>query len=231
MKYSKIISGEFISRPNRFIAKVNINGAQEIVHVKNTGRCKELLIKGCRVYLSQSDNPNRKTKYDLIAVEKIKELGETLLINMDSQAPNDVACEWLKNEFFPIGTKIRREVKFGDSRFDFYAENEYEKSFIEVKGVTLEKNGIALFPDAPTIRGVKHINELIKAKECGFSAYILFVVQTKGVTAFSPNAETHPEFAETLKNAIDKGVTVLVYDCNVTTDSLTIDSQIKKIII
>ena len=230
MKYSKIISGEFKSRPNRFIAKVIINGIEETVHVKNTGRCKELLIEGCKVYLSESDNKERKTKYDLIAVEKVKETGEKILINMDSQAPNDVAYEWLKTEFFKKGTNIRREVKFGDSRFDLYAENEEEKAFIEVKGVTLEKDGVALFPDAPTLRGVKHINELIKAKECGFSAYILFVVQMKGVHTFLPNAETHPEFAKVLKNAYDKGVNILVYDCIVTPDSLKIDSEIKKII-
>ena len=230
MKYSKIISGEFKSRLNRFIAKVIINGIEETVHVKNTGRCKELLIEGCKVYLYESDNKERKTKYDLIAVEKVKETGEKILINMDSQAPNDVAYEWLKTEFFKKGTTIRREVKFGDSRFDLYAENEEEKAFIEVKGVTLEKDGVALFPDAPTLRGVKHINELIKAKECGFSAYILFVVQMKGVHTFLPNAETHPEFAKVLKNAYDKGVNILVYDCIVTPDSLKIDSEIKKII-
>ena len=229
MKYSKIISGEFKSRPNRFIAKVIINGKEETVHVKNTGRCKELLIEGSRVYLSESDNKERKTKFDLIAVEKVKKSGEKILINMDSQAPNDVAYEWLGSEFFKKGTNIRREVKYGDSRFDFYAENEEEKAFIEVKGVTLEKDRVALFPDAPTLRGVKHINELIKAKEEGFSAYILFVVQMKGIHTFSPNAETHPDFAKALKNAADKGVNILVYDCVVTPDSLKIDSKIKKI--
>ena len=229
MKYSKIIKGEFISRPNRFIAKVKIGDAEETVHVKNTGRCKELLIKGVTVYLEESDNINRKTKYDLIAVEKTKESGEKILINMDSQAPNQVAFEWLSANFFPEGTKIRREVKFGDSRFDIYAENENEKAFIEVKGVTLERDGVALFPDAPTLRGVKHINELIKAVKEGFSAYILFVVQMKGITAFSPNYETHREFGETLKKAADNGVGILVYDCSVTPDSLNIDSQIKEI--
>lgn len=229
MKYSKIIKGEFISRPNRFIAKVSINGKEETVHVKNTGRCKELLIEGSTVYLAESENNQRKTKYDLVAVEKIKDSGEKILINMDSQAPNDAAEEWLRYNFFPENTKIRREVKFGDSRFDFYAENEREKVFIEVKGVTLEKDGLALFPDAPTVRGVKHINELVTAKQNGFKAYILFVVQMKGVTAFAPNTETHPEFEKALKNALENGVEILVYDCLVTPDSLTIDSPIKEI--
>ena len=163
-------------------------------------------------------------------MEKVKESGEIILINMDSQAPNDVAYEWLQEKFFKKGTTIRREVKFGDSRFDLYAENEEEKAFIEVKGVTLEKDGVALFPDAPTLRGVKHINELIKAKECGYSAYILFVVQMKGVHTFSPNKQTHQEFAKALKEAYDKGVNILVYDCTVTPDSLKIDSKIKRII-
>ena len=161
MTYKNIVSGRFISRPNRFIAKVNINGQEETVHVKNTGRCKELLIPGCKVFLAPSENPNRKTKFDLIAVIKKTENKE-ILINMDSQIPNLAAVEWLKKgTLFSKEALIKREVTFKNSRFDLYIEDDGRKAFIEVKGVTLENNGTAMFPDAPTIRGVKHINELI----------------------------------------------------------------------
>lgn len=229
MKYRKIIEGIFLSRPNRFIAKVKIGETEETVHVKNTGRCKELLITGCKVYLAESDNPLRKTRYDLIAVEKQRDKKGPLLINMDSQAPNTAAEEWLIGGFFPENAKLRREVKYGDSRFDFYIETENEKAFLEVKGVTLEKNGIALFPDAPTIRGVKHINELIKAKENGFSAYILFIIQMDGIYTFTPNTETHPEFSAALKDAAEKGVKILAYNCTVSPDSMYVNSAIKEI--
>lgn len=231
MKYSKILSARFLNRPNRFIADVDINGQKERVHVKNTGRCKELLLAGAKVYLAEGDNPNRKTAYDLVAVHKIRDNQNELLINMDSQAPNIVAEEWLVGGLFPKNAKIRREVKYGDSRFDFYIENGEEKAFLEVKGVTLEKNGKALFPDAPTQRGVKHINELIKAKENGYSAYILFVIQMKEITSFSPNTETHPEFTEALKKAKDRGVEILAYDCVVTSEGMEIDSPVDVIII
>lgn len=227
MVYSKIINGIFIERPNRFIAKVLVEGRTETVHVKNTGRCKELLVPNAKVYLFVSDNPNRKTKYDLIAVEKVTDRG-TLLVNMDSQVPNDVVAEWLKkNELFSENAVIRREVKFGNSRFDFYVEDRERMAFIEVKGVTLENDGVVSFPDAPTERGVKHINELISCLEKGFEAYIIFVVQMKGVLKFEPNAEHHKEFADTLNYAREKGVNVLVFDCLVTPDSIKIDEKIE----
>lgn len=226
MKYEKIVEGIFVSRPNRFIANVIIDGREETVHVKNTGRCKELLVPGATVYLSVSDNPKRRTKYDLIAV--IKQRNEdSLLINMDSQIPNYVAEEFLKNsDLFPASTTFKREVKYGNSRFDLYAENNGHKAFIEVKGVTLEKDGIALFPDAPTERGVKHINELILAKSCGYDAYIFFVIQMKGITKFMPNSPMHPEFAKALYNAKEAGVKIIAYDCIVTPDSIVIDKPI-----
>ena len=180
-----------------------------------------------KVYLYVSDNPNRKTKYDLIAVEKVTDRG-IILVNMDSQVPNDVVAEWLpKGELFSENAVIKREVKFGNSRLDFYIEDGERKAFIEVKGVTLENDGVVSFPDAPTERGVKHINELVACLEQGFEAYIIFVVQMKGVVNFEPNAEHHKEFAETLNSAREKGVKVLVYDCLVTPDSIEIDKQIE----
>lgn len=231
MKYENVIKGEFISRPNRFIAKVNINGKEETVHVKNTGRCKELLIKGATVYLSVSDNINRKTKYDLIAVEKIRENGEALLINMDSQIPNDVAEEFLKKgEIFSKDAVIKREVTFKNSRFDIFVADKDTKAFVEVKGVTLENNGVAMFPDAPTLRGVKHIKELIAAKNEGYDAYILFVIQMKGVRKFTPNVETHPEFAEILKVAEKSGVKILAYDCRVDYNTIEIGEKVSVIL-
>lgn len=217
----------FLERPNRFIAKVLIDNTEETVHVKNTGRCKELLIEGAKVYLSVSDNDKRKTKYDLIAVEKITENG-AILINMDSQIPNDVVGEWLADsKLFSRMAIFKREVKFGNSRFDFYVEDGERKVFIEVKGVTLENNGVASFPDAPTQRGVKHIKELISCLENGFEAYIIFVVQMKGVKCFEPNEGNHKEFADVLNCAKKQGVNVLVYDCIVTPDSIKIDSRIE----
>ncbi len=227
MKYDHIISGHFISRPNRFIATVEINGKEETVHVKNTGRCKELLQKGCTVYLSVAENPARKTKYDLIGVEKIRAQKPPLMVNMDSQIPNDVAEEWLKKgHLFSKDAHIRREVRYRNSRFDLFIEDGDRKAFMEVKGVTLEKDGVALFPDAPTQRGVKHINELIFCKNEGFDAYILFVVQMKEVHLFRPNRETHPAFAEALKEAQDAGVQILVMDCWVTPNSIEISRPI-----
>lgn len=179
------------------------------------------------MYLSVSDNENRKTKYDLIAVEKITENG-IILVNMDSQIPNDVVGEWLpESKLFSDSAIYKREVKFGNSRFDFYVEDGERKTFIEVKGVTLENNGVVSFPDAPTERGVKHINELISCLEKGFEAYIIFVVQMKGVKTFEPNSENHKEFADVLAFAKEKGVNVLVYDCIVTPDSIRIDSRIE----
>ena len=216
MKYENIVKGEFVDRPNRFIANVLINGKPEICHVKNTGRCKELLIKGATVYLQKSNNPNRKTKYDLIAVQKGKRL-----VNMDSQIVNYVALEYLPHMFEDI-TYVKPECKYGNSRFDIYVETETDKIFVEVKGVTLENNGIVRFPDAPTERGVKHLKELQKAVTEGYRAYVLFVVQMSDVKYFEPNAKTHPEFAEELKKAKENGVVPLAFDCAVTTDSIEI---------
>lgn len=179
------------------------------------------------MYLYVSDNPNRKTKYDLLAVEKVTDRG-IILVNMDSQVPNDVVAEWLpKSKLFSANAVIKREVKFGNSRFDFYVKDGERKAFVEVKGVTLENDGVVSFPDAPTERGVKHINELIACLEQGFEAYIIFVVQMKGVVGFKPNAEHHKEFADTLNSAREKGVKVLVYDCLVTPDSIEIDKRIE----
>lgn len=232
MKYENVVKGTFKSRPNRFIAKVEIDGKEETVHVKNTGRCRELLQSGVTVYLEKSSNPNRKTAYDLIAVEKIRENKKNLLVNMDSQVPNVIAYNWLKGEnpLFSENAKIRREVTFGDSRFDLYVEDDERKAFVEVKGVTLEFDGYALFPDAPTERGVKHIKELVKAKEAGYEAYILFVIQMKEVHSFSPHKEMHPDFAEALLDAYNKGVKVLGMDCVVTPDSISIDKEVAVIL-
>lgn len=186
-----------------------------------------MLVPNAKVFLFVSDNPNRKTKFDLIAVEKVTDRG-VILVNMDSQVPNDVVCEWLpKSKLFSENAVIKREVKFGNSRFDFYVEDGERKAFIEVKGVTLENDGVVSFPDAPTERGVKHIKELISCIEQGFEAYIIFVVQMKGVFEFKPNSEHHKEFADTLNYAREKGVEVLVYDCLVTPDSIEIDKQIE----
>ena len=229
MKYKNIFSGRFISRPNRFIAKVEIDGTEETVHVKNTGRCRELLTEGCTVYLEKSDNPDRKTKYDLVAVEKIRNGKTNLLVNMDSQVPNAAAEEWLKKGgLFSSDAVIRREVTFGDSRFDFYIEDGERKAFLEVKGVTLESDGIALFPDAPTERGVKHIKELISCIKSGYEAYILFVIQMKEICLFIPNDKMHPEFGEALRNAESSGVKIIAMDCIVTPDSMEIDVPIER---
>lgn len=231
MKYTNIVKGVFLSRPNRFIAEVEVDSVAYTVHVKNTGRCRELLQKGVTVYLEKSSNPNRKTAFDLVAVEKRREGKENLLVNMDSQIPNAVAYEWLKgkNPLFSENAKIRREVTFGDSRFDLYVEDGERKAFVEVKGVTLEQDGLSLFPDAPTLRGVKHINELIKARQAGFEAYILFVIQMKEVHTFSPHKKMHEDFAQALLKAKNEGVGVLAYDCKVTPHSLEIDEEVAVI--
>ncbi len=222
MQYSHIIEGKFLDRPNRFIAHVLIEGKQETVHVKNTGRCKELLLRGAKVILATSDNPNRKTKYDLVAVYK-----EGRLVNLDSQAPNTVAAQWLqKGNLFSKNARICREVTFGSSRFDLYVEDGDRKAFIEVKGVTLEQEGTALFPDAPTTRGIKHLEELIKATQQGYEAYIFFVIQMKGVSRFSPNDVTHAAFGTALRKAAAAGVKVLAMDCVVTEDALAVDAPV-----
>lgn len=218
MKYENIRKAVFLERPNRFIAYVNLDGRREKVHVKNTGRCRELLREGAVVYLEKSGNPKRSTAYDLVAVEK----GERL-INMDSQAPNRAAEEWLyKKELFPDLVLVRPETKYGNSRFDFYVETEKDKIFIEVKGVTLEEDGAVSFPDAPSERAVKHVEELIQAKAAGFRVFLLFVIQMREVRYFGPNRETHPEFALALEKAAGAGVEILSYDCDVKPDSMTI---------
>lgn len=221
MKYSNIVKGEFIVRENRFIARVNINGKEEICHVKNTGRCKELLVPNAKVYLEQNNNISRKTKYSLITVEK-----GNMLVNMDSQAPNRVVEESI-NKIFNNITYLKRECKFLNSRFDFYMEQGDKKSFIEVKGVTLENNGVVSFPDAPSERAVKHLSELIDAVEMGYNAYVIFVVQMKGIKYFVPNEKHHKEFADKLREAYQRGVNVLAYDCVVTEDSLMLDERVK----
>ena len=227
LRYSNIVQGRFLSRPNRFIAKVMISGAEETVHVKNTGRCRELLVSGADVWLEMSDNTARKTKYDLVSVEKKRSGMSPLMINMDSQMPNAAVEEWLgKSGIFSDKAVIEREKTYGDSRFDFRITEEGKVSYLEVKGVTLEKDGTALFPDAPTERGVKHLGELVKCREAGFGAYLVFVIQMKGIKAFSPNDETHRAFGDALRNAIDKGVKCIAVDCIVTPDSMTIDKEI-----
>lgn len=224
MKYSDIIKGKFKSRPNRFIAIVDIDGTEEICHVKNTGRCKELFVEGATVYLQKANNPNRKTLYDLIAVRK-----GNRLINIDSQIVNGAALEYMPVLFDNIKL-IKPERVYGNSRFDIYLETETDKIFVEVKGVTLEKDGTALFPDAPTERGVKHLKELQKAVLDGYKAYVLFVIQMDNISHFEPNKETHSEFAEELKNAQKNGVTVLAYNCIVTPDEIKIHNKVNVVL-
>lgn len=208
MKYLKTLQAKFIDRPNRFIAHVDLNGIVETVHVKNTGRCKELLIKGVTVILEESDNESRKTKYDLIAVYK-ENFG---LINIDSQAPNKVVKEWLESKDY---TYIKPEYTYGNSRIDFYMEKDDRKYLMEVKGCTLERDGIGYFPDAPTERGVKHIYELIKAKEDGYEVSLAFVIQMEGVNEVLPNIETHPEFGAAIDDAKKAGVNIVFIKCRV----------------
>lgn len=215
MKYQNITHGIFIERPNRFIAYVEIDGIKETVHVKNTGRCKELLIPGVKVILEISDNPARKTKYDLIAVYK-ESLG---LINMDSQAPNKVVMEWLLQQDY---TYIKSEYTYGQSRIDFYMERDDEKYLMEVKGCTLEVDGIGYFPDAPTERGVKHLRELTAATKQGFHCMVAFVIQMEGIYEVRPNITTHKAFGDALAEAKQAGVEILGLCCKVQEDSLEI---------
>lgn len=230
MRYEKVCKGTFIERPNRFIAKVVIDGKEETVHVKNTGRCRELLVPGAEVYMEDFEGRmgKRKLRYSLIAVKK-----GNLLINMDSQAPNYVVEEALTDgRIKPPGmgklTCIKREKTFGDSRYDFYLEDEEgRKGWMEVKGVTLEDNGICRFPDAPTQRGKKHINGLAKAVEMGYTCQVVFVIQMNGMRSFEPNDATDQDFGDALREASSCGVSVLAYDCTVEPDSLQINSQIK----
>lgn len=217
MKYQNVIEGKFNSRPNRFIANVLLGEKIETVHVKNTGRCKELLLPGARVILEISDNPNRKTKYDLVCVYK-EGLG---WVNMDSQAPNKVVLEWLKKQEY---TYIKPEYTYGASRIDFYMEKDAEKYLMEVKGCTLEVDGIGYFPDAPTERGIKHLQELAKAAEQGYHCSIAFVIQMEGIHEVRPNVATHREFKDAMDQAIAAGVEVLYLGCKVTESTLEIDS-------
>ena len=227
MKYNSIHKAVFISRPNRFIAECELNGEKVIAHVKNTGRCRELLLPGAVVYLDEPKGKDRKTKYDLVAVEKKISHEDTILIKMDSQAPNAVAEEFLKSgNLFP-GANIRREVTVGKSRFDFCIEQGEKITYLEVKGVTLEKDGIVSFPDAPTERGVKHIEELISLKKQGYGAAILFIIQMKGISEFRPNDLTHKEFGNALRAATKEGVSVLAYDCKISPDSMEVNHPVK----
>lgn len=226
MKYERIEMGRFLERPNRFIAYVEILGKKETVHVKNTGRCAELLVPGATVYVQKSDNPERKTQWDLIAVEK----GERV-VNMDSQIPNKVVEEWIREgNLFPNATLIRPETTFGNSRFDLYIETDGRKIFMEIKGVTLEDNGVVRFPDAPTERGVKHVEELIEAVKAGYEAYIFFVIQMKDITYFAPNMKMHAAFGEALKKANKSGVNVLAYECQVEKDSIEITKEVPVVL-
>ncbi|MCM1127598.1 MAG: A/G-specific adenine glycosylase [Lachnospiraceae bacterium] len=223
MKYENIYKGQFLSRPNRFIAYVDIDGHEEKVHVKNTGRCRELLTDHAEVYLDKSDNLSRSTAFDLVAVRK-----GNRIINMDSQAPNRAVEEWLRQGgLFTDVQTVRPETKYENSRFDFYVETEKDKIFIEVKGVTLEKDDVVLFPDAPSQRAVKHVKELSEAIKQGYKAYILLVVQMEGVKYFTPNRETQPEFADALLEARQAGVEVLAYDCLVTEDTMRINQPVE----
>lgn len=227
MKYAHVIAGCFLRRPNRFIAQVAIDGQEETVHVKNTGRCRELLVPGCTVYLAVSDNPLRKTRCDLIAVEKEREAKPPLCINMDAQAPNEAVSEWLpRSGLLSPQAVIRREVTYGGSRFDFYIEDGERRIFLEVKGVTLEKDGVAMFPDAPTERGVKHLQELTACLKDGYEAMLVFVVQMKEMHCLRPNDVTDPAFGAALRQAAAAGVKVLAVDSIVTPDSLCLDSSV-----
>lgn len=217
MKYENIHRAKFISRTNRFIAKIEIDGKNEICHVKNTGRCKELLIPNADIFVQEFDSKIRKTKYDLISVYK----GQRL-INMDSQVPNKVFNEWVfKSDMFKNIHLIKPEQKYNNSRFDFYIEADDKKIFVEVKGVTLEEEGIVMFPDAPTERGLKHLNELSLSIDEGYEAYVVFIVQMKNVKYFTPNVKTHKVFADALKKSSQKGVKIMALDCDVEKDSIT----------
>ncbi len=218
MQYQEnMVEGKFLRRPNRFIAHIEIGGKEEICHVKNTGRCRELLPPGAAVYCADCLSPARKTRYDLISVQK----GERL-INMDSQAPNAAVKEWLLGGGLGVIENLRPETTFGDSRFDFSFYKDDRLCFLEVKGVTLEKDGVCAFPDAPTQRGARHLKELTRLYQAGYGAYVLFVIQMENVKYLHPNDATDPAFGQALREAADAGVTVLAYDCSVTKNSMTL---------
>lgn len=223
MRYPNIQKARFLARPNRFIARVLLEGEELTVHVKNTGRCRELLVPGAPVWLVRSDNPARKTAYDLVAVEKAGRL-----INMDSQAPNALFAEWARaGHFVPGLTLLRPETTWGNSRFDFYWEAGARRGFTEVKGCTLEEDGWTYFPDAPTERGVKHLEELARARAEGFEAAVCFVIQMADVDGFSPNDRTHPAFGEALRRAVDQGVEVLARQCAVSPGEVWMTGPVK----
>lgn len=221
MQYENMVPGEFLSRPNRFVAHVQIGGETQIVHVKNTGRCRELLPPGARVWCQQAQNPARKTKYDLITVQK-----GSRLINMDSQAPNAAVREWLLAGGLGEIQNLRPETVHGDSRFDFSFQKDGKTCFLEVKGVTLENEGICAFPDAPTERGAKHLRGLQEAAREGFGAYVLFVIQMERVEYLHPNDGTDPAFGRALREAAENGVQVLAMDCRVTESTMTIQNPV-----
>ncbi|QUI20965.1 DNA/RNA nuclease SfsA [Vallitalea pronyensis] len=228
MTYNDMVEGIFLERPNRFIAKVLIEGQLETVHVKNTGRCKEILIKGTKIFLQKSNNPNRKTKYSLISAYKDK-----LLINIDSQVPNDVVYEAIISHKIPELQHlhvVKREQKYKNSRFDMYFEGENRKGFVEVKGVTLEKEGLAMFPDAPTERGTKHVKELIDAMKEGYEGYVFLLIQMAGINKFVPNVKTDPKFSAALKQAKDAGIHILCYNCYVTDDAIEIGHRAEVVV-
>lgn len=226
MKYERISKGTFLERPNRFIAYAELAGKTEVIHVKNTGRCAELLIPGASIYVQESDNPARKTKWDLIGVEK-----GSRMINMDSQVPNLVVKEWIESGHLTSDIRmVRPETAYGNSRFDLYVETGSSRIFIEVKGVTLEEEGVVRFPDAPSDRAVKHLQELEKAVREGYEAYVFFVIQMKGVRYFTPNMDTHPAFCEALKSAKAAGVNILAYDCRVSGDQIEIADPVPVVL-
>ena len=225
MRYENMVSGVFLARPNRFIAHVQIDGQMEICHVKNTGRCKELLPAGAKVWCQQFDKSTRKTKFDLITVQK----GHRL-INMDSQAPNVVAGEWLRAGGLGEISELKPEYRHGDSRFDFSFIKDGRRCFLEVKGVTLENDGVCAFPDAPTDRGAKHLRGLTQAVKDGFGGYVLFVIQMADVKYLHPNDATDPAFGAALREAQENGVTVMAMDCNVTADEMTIRQRVPVIL-
>lgn len=226
MKYVNIEQGIFIERVNRFIAHIDIDGKVEVCHVKNTGRCKEILVKGCKVFVQEFDSKIRKTKFDLISVYK-----GNRLINIDSQVPNKMFSEWVKlGNLFKDIKVFKSEVFYKNSRFDFYVEYENKKAFIEIKGVTLENEGVVLFPDAPTSRGVKHLKELVSAREEGYEAYVIFIVQMEGVKYFTPNYETHKEFGDILSFCKNNGINILAFDSVVLKDEIYIKDSVKVLI-
>ena len=222
MRYGEMVEGIFLRRPNRFIAHVLIDGREAVCHVKNTGRCRELLVPGCRVWCEKSKNPARKTAFDLIAVEK-----GTRIINMDSQAPNAAAKEWLAAGGLGEIENLKAESKYGDSRFDFSFDREGRKCFLEVKGVTLETEGVCAFPDAPTVRGTKHLRELTELARQGYGAYVLFVIQMENVVFLHPNDVTDPHFSQALRQAAAEGVQVMAMDCKVTPDTMVMGKPVE----